>query len=210
MNKPRKRWLLILKCVMEKLYHDVFEISTKLGDNMNNIKLSKFVSYILRHNPASINIELDSRGYANVDALIEGIRKKGYDINKEILESIVQNDEKQRYAFNEDKSKINANYGHSIDVKLDLKTANPPEILYHGTSKDFVANILKEGIKKQNRQFVHLSTDEETALKVGKRHGAPVVLKIRAQDMVKDGIKLYKTDSNIWLTDYVHPKYIYY
>lgn len=178
------------------------------GVKMSNIKLSKFISYILRHNPTSINIQLDENGYANVNELIAGIQKKGYNIDKEILEIIVNQDEKQRYAFNEDKTKIKANYGHSIDVKVDLEVVFPPVYLYHGTSKSNLDNILKEGIKKQNRKFVHLSIDEETALLVGKRHGEPVVLKIKAQEMAMDGVKFYKTNSNVWLTDYVGPEYL--
>lgn len=174
---------------------------------MNEIELSKFISLILRHKPEIINIKLDDNGWADVEVLINGINKKDFNINMGILESIVETNNKQRFAFNDNKTKIRANQGHSIAVDVELEELIPPDILYHGTSKRFLENILKDGITKQNRNHVHLSANVDTALIVGKRHGNPIVLKINSKQMSNDGIKFYKSKNNVWLTDYVNSKY---
>ncbi len=174
---------------------------------MNYIDVSKFISLILRHKPEEINIKLDSNGWADVVELIAGIRKKGYDIDIGTLHEIVEQNNKQRFTFNEDKTKIRANQGHSINVDVELEELIPPNILYHGTSKRFLESILQQGLIKKNRNYVHLSIDEVTALIVGKRHGSPIVLKINSKQMYADGIKFYKSKNNVWLTDYVNAKY---
>ena len=153
---------------------------------MNITKDSRYLSYLLRHHPESINLTLDSKGWANIRELIE---KSKDTFNMEYLEEIVRTDEKQRYSFNEDKTKIRANQGHSINVNPDLKEEVPPEFLYHGTALRFLDAIQKEGIKKQSRSYVHLSSDEQTAKKVGSRHGEPVILIIRAKEMYNEGNK---------------------
>lgn len=174
---------------------------------MDEVKLSKFISLILRHQPEVINIKLDEKGWANVDELINGINQKGYHIDVEILSEIVTNNNKQRFTFNDDKTKIRANQGHSIDVDVELEEAIPPDILYHGTSSKYVESIMKEGIRKQDRNYVHLSQDEKTAVMVGKRHGSPVVLRINARQMSMDGITFYQSKNKVWLTEYIDPKY---
>lgn len=174
----------------------------------NNIKLSKFLSLILRHQPDIIGIKLDRNGFANVTELIDGINKTNKKIDFKLLEEIVQTDAKQRYSFNYDKTKIRANQGHSIDVDLDLKEIVPPCYLYHGTAKLFINDIYKLGIVKKSRNYVHLSADIETAKKVGERHGIPVVLKILSKGMYNDGYKFYLAENGVWLTDYVPNKYI--
>lgn len=174
---------------------------------MNQIKLGKFISLILRHQPEIIDIELDEKGWANVDELINGIKRKGYNINIEILNNIVANNNKQRFAFNDDKTKIRANQGHSIDVDVELEELVPPDILYHGTSSRFKASIMQEGIKKQGRNYVHLSQDEDTAIMVGKRHGSPFIFRVNARQMHMDGIKFYQSKNKVWLTEYIDPKY---
>lgn len=171
---------------------------------MNITKDSRYLSYLLRHHPESINLTLDDKGWANIRELIE---KSKDTFNMEYLEEIVRTDEKQRYSFNEDKTKIRANQGHSINVNPDLKEEVPPEFLYHGTALRFLDAIQKEGIKKQSRSYVHLSSDEQTAKKVGSRHGEPVILIIRAKEMYNEGNKFYKSENGVWLTDYVEPKY---
>lgn len=160
----------------------------------NLIKLSKFICLILRHKPETINIQLDNKGYANVDELINGINKKGYfsfSVDFDILKHIVKSDDKQRYSFNKDFTKIRANQGHSLPVNVDLNEAKPPDILYHGTAKKHIDNILKEGIVSKNRLYVHLSKDYETAINVGKRHGEPIVLEIDTKRMYENGYKFY-------------------
>lgn len=146
---------------------------------MGNLdKLSKFISLVLRHRPDAANITLDEHGWANVEELLDGMNETGRKIDMEILEKIVVTDNKQRYCFNQDKTLIRANQGHSIPVDVELKEQEPPEFLFHGTATRFLDDILNDGLKPMSRLYVHLSKDKETALKVGKRHGTPVILKI--------------------------------
>ena len=171
-------------------------------------KLSVFISLILRHKPETIGIQLDEHGWANVDELISGISSTGRKIDMEILEEIVRADNKQRYSFNENKTLIRANQGHSIPVDVELKEQQPPQILYHGTASRFLDSIMQEGLKPMSRLYVHLSSDMETAMKVGKRHGEPVVLKINSEEMCNDGIKFYLSENGVWLAKSVAKKYI--
>ena len=168
---------------------------------------SKFISLILRHKPETIGITLDEHGWANVDELIEGISKT-HEINREILEEIVRTDNKQRYSFNEDKTLIRANQGHSIPVDVELEEVEPPKYLYHGTGEKFRESIDAEGLKPKSRLYVHLSEDIETATKVGSRHGKPVVYRVFAGWMHKNGFRFYKSVNGVWLTKDVPTKYI--
>lgn len=177
---------------------------------MNTEKLSKFISLILRHKPEEIGITIDDFGWAKVEDLINGINKSGRNIDMEVLEEIVRTDNKQRYSFNEDKTKIRANQGHSIPVNLELKELEPPNILYHGTATKSLEGIKSQGIKSMSRQWVHLSKDFETAKQIGSRHGKCVILIIDAERMYKDGIKFYLSENGVWLTEYIDPKYILY
>lgn len=171
-------------------------------------KLSIFISLILRHKPEAAGISLDEHGWANVDELLQGINDTGRTINMEMLEEIVRTDNKGRYSFNEDKTLISANQGHSIPVDVEFKKFDPPEILYHGTATRFVESIMQQGIKPMSRLYVHLSKDYETAAKVGNRHGKPCVLMIRSGKMAADGLKFYLSANGVWLTKYVDSKYI--
>lgn len=169
--------------------------------------ISKYISLILRHKPETIGIKLDTRGWADVDALLEGIRRK-YPINREILEEIVRSDSKQRYSFNEDRTMIRANQGHSIQVDVELSEAEPPEMLYHGTAERFADSIEKRGLLPGNRLYVHLSTDTKTAEKVGRRHGKPVIYLVNAGQMHRDGYSFYLSANGVWLTKAVPAKYL--
>lgn len=171
-------------------------------------KLSKFLSLILRHKPEQIGIVLDEHGWANVNELIAGFKKSGREMTAEILAEIVATDNKQRYSYNDDKTLIRANQGHSIPVDVELKEMDPPPFLYHGTAMRFVAQIMQEGLKPMGRLYVHLSKDIATANNVGKRHGAPKVLRVNSFQMSKDGIKFYLSENGVWLTKYVDPKYL--
>lgn len=175
-----------------------------------DMKFSKFISLVLRHKPETIGLKLDEEGYVSVKSLIEGMSKQGLDIKKEDLDRIVAEDNKQRYSYDlsGDEERIRANQGHSIKVNLNLEPTDPPSELYHGTAKRFLQSILKEGIKKGNRQFVHLSRDIETATKVGTRHGQAVVLRIDTHEMIKDGFQFYCSENGVYLVDYVPTKYI--
>ena len=170
-------------------------------------KLSVFISLVLRHKPDAAHITLDEHGWANVEELLDGINNTGRKIDMEILEEIVATDNKQRYSFNQDKTMIRANQGHSIPVDVELKEQEPPEFLYHGTATGFLDGIINEGLKPMSRLYVHLSKDTETALKVGKRHGDPIILKIYSRDMYKDGCKFYLSENGVWLTKKVDVKY---
>lgn len=171
-------------------------------------KVSKFLSLILRHNPEKIGIELDEAGWANVDDLISKMNFNGQEIGFETLDFIVKTNKKKRFAFNTDKTKIRANQGHSIKIEHGFKHKTPPEILFHGTGKKSIESILKNGIEKRNRHHVHLSSDKETALKVGQRHGKPVVLEIMSLKMAENGHEFYLSENNVWLTDFIPTEFI--
>ena len=168
---------------------------------------SKFISLILRHKPDVIGITLDEHGWANVDELIAGVSKT-HPLNMSMLEQIVAEDEKQRYSFNEDKTLIRANQGHSIPVDVELEEKEPPEILFHGTGEKYVDSISREGLIPKSRLYVHLSADEETAVKVGQRHGKPVVFKVKSGEMHRNGFKFYCSVNGVWLTKSVPVEYL--
>ena len=174
---------------------------------MNYKEISKYISLILRHKPEVIGISLDEHGWANVDELIEGVSKT-HPIDMAVLEQIVSEDEKQRYSFNEDKTLIRANQGHSIPVDVELEEKQPPEILYHGTGEKYVSSINEQGLIPKSRLYVHLSKDEETAVKVGQRHGKPVIYKVKSGDMYRDGYKFFRSVNGVWLTKNVPVKYL--
>jgi putative RNA 2'-phosphotransferase len=125
-----------------------------------------------------------------------------------LLFTIVDTNSKKRFAFNEDETKIRASQGHSLKIDLKYNPIKPPKSLFHGTSERFLESILKSGIEKRNRQHVHLSSDIETALKVGQRHGKPVILEIQTEKMNKNGHKFYLSENKVWLTEYVPIEYI--
>ena len=176
---------------------------------MTKRNVSGYISFLLRHEPWDIDLQMDVRGWVCADALIEGInRKKGCGLDRALLEEIVREDRKGRYRFSEDGSKIKACQGHSIPwVIPEMEFLVPPEFLYHGTATRFLDTIMKDGLKPMTRQFVHISPDYETAVKVGSRHGKPVVLKIRAKDFVDDGNELYRSSNGVWQARCVPPVY---
>ena len=168
---------------------------------------SKFISLILRHKPEAIGITLDEHGWANVNELIEGISKT-QPIDMATLEQIVAEDEKQRYSFNEDKTLIRANQGHSIPVDVELEEKEPPEFLYHGTGEKYVASIDVQGLIPKSRLYVHLSSDSDTAKKVGQRHGSPVIYVVNSGRMFRDGYIFYQSVNGVWLTKEVPLLYL--
>lgn len=174
-----------------------------------HIQLSRFLSLILRHKPEVVGLNLDSQGYIPIKELINGINTNSkYFIDEEILDEIVDTDNKQRYSYDSDKSKIKANQGHSVEVDLDFQVCQPPNVLYHGTSEKYLNLIMNEGLKKQNRLYVHLSDNIETAKDVGSRRGKPAILSINSKQMYKDGYKFYKSENNVWLIDKVNKEYL--
>jgi len=167
------------------------------------IKLSKFLSLVLRHQPEIIGISLDEQGWVDVNELRKKSAAYGKVFTMEMLEYIVDTNSKKRFAFSEDKRKIRASQGHSVDVDLGYEPQTPPEILYHGTATHFVESILKSGLNKRKRTHVHLSADRETAIKVGQRHGKPVIFEVAAQKMQAAGHEFYLSENGVWLTDVV-------
>lgn len=173
-------------------------------DNKEVINKGKHLAFLLRHDKDAFdNGVIDKHGWREIKELV---KNQGY--TKELIDEIVNTNNKQRYEYNDSKTKIRARQGHSINVDVELTEATPPPILYHGTSTKFLESIYKQGIVKGGRLYVHLSKDEETALKVGSRHGKPFVLAINAEQMTNDGIKFYLSNNGVWLTDYVDSKYI--
>lgn len=168
---------------------------------------SKFISLILRHKPETIGITLDEHGWADTEELIEGVSRT-HPLTMELLEEIVRTDEKQRYSFNEDKTKIRANQGHSIPVDVELSELEPPEVLYHGTGEKSVASIERDGLKPMSRLYVHLSKDTDTARKVGVRHGKPIIFLVMAGEMYRDGYQFYLSANGVWLIKEVPVKYL--
>ncbi len=174
---------------------------------MHEINTGKFIALILRHKPEVIGIHLDKHGWANVDELIAGISKT-QKFDRAMLEEIVRTDNKQRYSFNEDKTKIRANQGHSIPVDVELEQKTPPDILWHGTGEKYVSSIEAEGLIPKTRLYVHLSSDPDTAIKVGSRHGKPVVYEVAAKKMQDDGHVFFQSVNGVWLTRHVPAKYL--
>jgi putative RNA 2'-phosphotransferase len=178
-----------------------------MSEQNKNKKLSKSLSYWLRHKPEKIGIEIGKNGWVSVSELMEK-SKHIIEFTLDELKEVVKTNDKQRFSFNDDYTMIKANQGHSIDVELKLKEIKPPSILYHGTPKTAVDSIKKTGLSKQKRHHVHLSPDKETASKVGSRRGDYVILEIEAMRMRADGHKIYISDNGVYLTDKVPVEYI--
>ena len=174
---------------------------------MDKTKISKKMSYMLRHCTDPLYIDLNG-GWADINIIIKDLEKKFPEVNADIIEQIVAEDLKDRYSFDETHKKIRANQGHSISgVIIKMEEPEPPEFLYHGTATRFLDNIMKQGLKSMSRQYVHISPDKKTAVEVGKRHGKPVILVIKAKELVSAGHKLYRSSNGVWLTDYVPPEF---
>lgn len=171
-------------------------------------KISKSLSYWLRHHPEDIGIIIAPNGWTDIKDLIEKAKSKiFFDFNE--LKYIVQNNDKKRFSLSDDMCKIRANQGHSIPIELDFLEVLPPSILYHGTPNKNVESILKSGINKGNRHHVHLQEDIETCKNVAnRRKGDKCILKIEAFKMKSDGYKVYISENGVYLTDYVPPRYI--
>ena len=169
------------------------------------VNISKFMSFALRHQPESVGLTPDAGGWITVDDLIAAAQKQGIPLDRAVLETIVAQNDKQRFAFSDDGLRIRANQGHSFPVDLGLAPLIPPELLYHGTASRFLPSIREQGLRPGSRQQVHLSSDEVTATAVGQRHGKPVVL---AGRMFHDGFLFYRSANGVWLTDAVPAAYL--
>jgi len=174
---------------------------------MSLTETSRYIALILRHKPETIDIKLDEHGWANVEELIAGVSKT-HPLTMELLEKIVEIDDKQRFAFNDDRTLIRANQGHSVSVDVELKEMIPPQILYHGTAEKYVESIDQYGLISKSRLYVHLSESIETATKVGSRHGTPVIYTVNTEKMTADGYKFYLSANGVWLTNSVSITYL--
>ncbi len=171
-------------------------------------KISKRLSLILRHKPESIGITLDENGWTDVDDLLEALNRNGARLTLEILETIVAENPKKRFEFDGSRTLIRARQGHSIEIDLGYNATTPPDLLYHGTAERFLESILSEGLTKQQRHHVHMSTDIPLMLEVARRRGKAALLEINAKQMQQDGHEFFVTENKVWLTDHVPTQYL--
>ncbi|MEU0136776.1 RNA 2'-phosphotransferase [Streptomyces sp. NPDC006296] len=175
-------------------------------DERRTVAVSKYLSRHLRHEPDRIGISLDAHGWVPVDELLEACARQGFPLTRAELDHVVAADDKQRFAV--DGNRIRANQGHSVAVDLGLPPAEPPARLYHGTVARVLDAVRTEGLRPMNRHHVHLSPDRETAVRVGSRRGAPVVLRVDARAMHRAGHVFHVTANGVWLTDSVPPHHL--
>ncbi len=179
---------------------------------MNNsrlVKISKYLSKHLRHQPDRIGIKLAPGGWVSVDELLEACKKHSFPINRIELNEVVANNDKKRFSFDSTGTLIRANQGHSIEVDLQLERTVPPDVLYHGTGHGAVEAILREGLRKMLRHHVHLSKDITTAKRVGERHGRPVVFEVDTRAMHEAGYTFYCSENGVWLVERVSSEYLH-
>ncbi|MCJ0976024.1 RNA 2'-phosphotransferase [Pseudomonas sp. PS1] len=171
---------------------------------------SKFLSYVLRHEPQAIGLQLDSEGWADIESLIAGAAKDGRTLDISLIQTVVSSSDKKRFSISDDGQRIRAVQGHSTaSVNLQHVEKEPPELLYHGTATRFLESILQQGLIAGSRHHVHLSQDIPTAIAVGQRYGKPVVLKIEALRMHQQGFKFFQAENGVWLTNHVPMSFIH-
>lgn len=171
------------------------------------IHISKFISKHLRHSPEEIGLTLEPGGWVLVTDLMAGAAKAGFHFTRDELEQVVRSCEKQRFALDEQGTRIRANQGHSTEVELQLSAVIPPEQLFHGTAERNLESILRDGLRKMARHHVHLSGDTTTAFKVGQRHGKPLILIVDSAKMHTDGFIFFRSENGVWLVDHVPSQY---
>lgn len=177
-----------------------------MGRKLNS--MGRFLSLILRHRPQTIRLTLDENGWADVEELIHKVRTHGRELDPMLLSDIVTNNDKKRFVFSEDGTRVSASQGHSLEIDLGLESLEPQEVLYHGTARKYFDSIRQHGLMKKQRHHVHLSSDIDTATKVGSRHGEPVVFKVHAGRMHRDGFVFYRSANGVWLTDHIPYTYM--
>ena len=177
-------------------------------DGRRLVKVSKYLSRHLRHQPERLGITLEPGGWVAVDTLLRACADRGFALSRDELDEVVARNDKRRFSFDATGARIRANQGHSVDVDLGLEPAAPPEKLFHGTSTGSVESIMRSGLARRGRHHVHLSSDLPTAERVGARHGRAVVLEVAAGRMAADGREFYVTDNGVWLTLEVPPDYL--
>jgi putative RNA 2'-phosphotransferase len=169
---------------------------------------SKFLSYVLRHAPDSIGLTLDPNGWVDVEELLARARAAGQALDRATVDEVVATSDKKRFTISADGTRIRAAQGHSVSVDLGLDPATPPSVLFHGTAVGNLDSIRRDGLRPGRRQKVHLSPDEATAVRVGQRHGKPVVLRVDAGGMHARGLPFWRAENGVWLTDHVPPQFL--
>ena len=177
-------------------------------DEKSRTAVSKFLSFVLRHQPSAIGISLDAGGWVEVEVLLRGCAEHGHRLTRSELDEVVVASPKQRFAISDDGRRIRANQGHSTDVDLGYEPAEPPDVLFHGTVRQLLPAIREEGLLRMERHHVHLSPDETTARAVGGRRGKPVILRIDARAMRDAGHTFFRTPNGVWLADAVPRSFI--
>jgi putative RNA 2'-phosphotransferase len=177
-------------------------------DDARLVRVSRFLSKHLRHQPQRLGLTLERGGWVAVDDLLRACALHAMPLSLDELEEVVARNDKRRFAFDESGERIRANQGHSVAVDLQLAPVAPPAILYHGTSHAVIDTVLREGLRKMRRHHVHLSEDVQTAMKVGRRHGQPVVFVVDAGAMTADGALFFRSENGVWLVDAVAPRYL--
>lgn len=172
------------------------------------VKKSKWLSKHLRHSPERIGLHLEEGGWVSIEALLQAAKRNHLSLSRAELDEVVAGNDKQRFSFDSTNTKIRANQGHSVEVDLQLSSTEPPPVLFHGTGAQNSASILRSGLEKGRRHHVHLSTEVETARKVGSRHGKPLIFAVDAGQMWADGIEFFVSDNGVWLCDFVAPRYL--
>ena len=184
----------------------VYEVAAM--DKSRQVKISKYLSKHLRHTPERLGLTLALGGWVSVDELLAACAAHQFPLTRAELEEVVATCNKQRFSFDDTKTRIRANQGHSVEVDLQLEPQTPPDVLYHGTGEKSVSAILQSGLLKMSRHHVHLSKDIETARKVGMRHGGPAIFGVDAAAMHQAGFTFYCSDNGVWLVDRVPPQYL--
>jgi putative RNA 2'-phosphotransferase len=177
-------------------------------DNTRLVRVSKFLSKHLRHQPERIGLVLAPGGWVSVDDLLRACDQHRFPVTRDELSEVVERNDKKRFSFDETGTRIRANQGHSVEVDLQLEPLQPPDVLYHGTGQPSVPAIQKNGLLKMSRHHVHLSAEIKTARTVGTRHGSPVVFVVDAAKMHHDGHVFYRSDNGVWLVDSVPAEYL--
>jgi putative RNA 2'-phosphotransferase len=177
-------------------------------DDKRLVKTSRYLSKHLRHDPARLGLTLEPGGWVRVEDLLRACAERSFALTVEELREVVERNDKRRFSFDETGTRIRANQGHSVEVDLELEPVAPPEVLFHGTARTNLDSILREGLQRRARHHVHLSPDTETAVRVGRRHGRPVVLEVAAGEMHAAGHEFLLSANGVWLTDEVPPRYL--
>jgi putative RNA 2'-phosphotransferase len=177
-------------------------------DEKRRTKISKFLSLILRHAPEKVGLTLEENGWVKVDDLIAACGQNGRALTRKELEEVVETNDKKRFSFDVTGDKIRANQGHSVKVEIEFEKKTPPEILYHGTTEKNVNSILQRGLQKMRRHHVHLSSDKETARKVGTRYGKPVIFEVDAKAMLENNFEFFVSANGVWLIENVPARFL--